>query len=199
MNRYMLGLLLACLWAQCENPSNWMQRLNVRVHDAISSAQSKSVKAQRVEDIFKPFLAVDLFTKKIIGRQQWLEASPSERALVQRQLYHVMLSDYSDAVVQTLAAMPKVHRVRYSGEDVASVVVMYRTNRDKNLLANFSLTCVGNAWNIDDVAVQGVRLTDLQQAKYKKILANGGVPALSRYLQDHMQRPAAEPLSGMPR
>lgn len=182
----LLAALVSCgqLYANsCPDARLWMEGLNQRVIDVVERSSSDEVKANMIADIFNPNLDVELFTKKIIGRAYWLEASETERKALQKNLYKVMLRDYTDAIVQTLAKRPEVHRIRAGDDDVSTTVtVVFHTRREKNLLANFSLKCKKDQWKIYDISIGGVRLTDLQQEKYKAVLRASGVSGLNKFL-----------------
>lgn len=176
--------------SSCPSPSAWMEGLNQRVIDAVSIEASDEKKAELVGKVFNPNLDVEMFTKKIIGRAYWKEASPTERKALQKNIYHVMLEDYTDAIVHTLAKKPTIHRVKAGDRDnMSAVTVAFHTKRDKILLAIFSLKCVGSHWKIYDISVQGVRLSDLQHEKFKSVLRSEGVKGLNQYLlnADHQQ------------
>lgn len=167
----------------CSDAEVWMENINDEIFKAIEADFSADRKAEIVGKVFKPHLDVELFTKKIVGRAYWSEASVSDRSLLQNNLYDVMLKDYTQAIVQTLAKKPYVYRVKAGdGEDMSTVTVLFHTQRGKNLLANFSLQCKQSQWKIYDISVEGVRLTDMQHEKFKKILRQSGVAGLNKFL-----------------
>lgn len=175
----MLNQAIACMDSKI-----WMDEINDQVIEVIKTPMPDEEKAQSIANIFKPKLDIELFTKKIVGRVYWQEASEADRKKLQKNLYHIMLKDYTEAIVQTLASKPKVHRVRKNSDnaDMNTVTVAFNTQRGKILLANFSLQCHGDEWKIYDISVEGVRLTDLQQSKYKSILSKSGIAGLNENL-----------------
>lgn len=175
--------LSAYVWASCPDPSQWMDAMNDRVITVIDGDDSDAVKAEKIATIFKPNLNIDMFTKKIVGRTHWQQATAQERAELQKKLYRVMLKEYTESMVQTLSKKPEVYRVRAGGVDnLTTVTVAFHTQREKILLANFSLQCMNSQWKIYDIMVSGVRLSDLQQEKFKEILKNRGISGLNDYL-----------------
>lgn len=193
MNKY-VWFFIGLLWSiqnlqanACPDPTVWMEGLNEKVIQAIAKNTNNKHKAKIIQSIFQPSLDVELFTKKIIGRSYWMEASPSDREALKKNIFNVMLHEYTQIVVETLARKPQVYRVRTTDDGKTMVTVLYRTQRDKNLLAIFSLTCYDTKWKIYDISVQGVRLSDLQQAKYNKVLSTSGISGLNSILEDQAQ------------
>jgi len=193
MNKY-VWFFIGLLWSiqnlqanACPDPTVWMEGLNEKVIQAITKNTTNKDKAKIIQSIFQPSLDVELFTKKIIGRAYWMDASPSDREALKKNIFNVMLHEYTQIIVETLARKPQVYRVRTTDDGKTMVTVLYRTQRDKNLLAIFSLTCYDTKWKIYDISVQGVRLSDLQQAKYNKVLSTSGISGLNSILEDQAQ------------
>ena len=173
--------LTAFIVADCSDPLVWMEDMNQKIIDAI---QHTSIEKQThaLNKILLPAVDHEAFVKKIIGRNAWLSATAEQRSEVTKLLSTVIFAEYINGIVTSLAVKPTIHRANLN--EVNIITVLYHTQRGKNLLVNFTLVCQENAWKVSEITMTGVRLSDIQQAKYHNVLAQAGVAGLIKNLSE---------------
>ena len=165
------------------------------VENVIQAAQSDpaaktgdvGAMAKVVEREFLPFTDFAHTTRLAVG-SAWQTATPEQRQQLVSQFTQLLVRTYALQLTQmsgqqvSFSYKPAARK----GSD-AVVAAQVRSGTDVNDV-QYRLAKADDGWRIYDIDMMGMWLIQLYQKQFATPLANGGIPALLKYLAEHNAR-----------
>jgi len=185
----------AAATAQVSLPADPNAFVKSAVENVIKASQADPVArtgdieatAKIVEREFLPFTDFARTTRLAVG-PAWQKATPEEREQLVAQFTQLLVHTYAVQLTQmsgqnvTFSYKPAVVK----GND-AVVVAQVKSGTDVTDV-QYRLYKTSAGWRIYDIDMMGMWLIQLYQKQFSTSLANGGIPALLKYLTEHNAR-----------
>lgn len=192
-------LLSSALYADdeplvCSNPVEAISGVVSDVQDALKTAcGKKDVTKQAIEDViletFVPSIDVELITKQVLGRQFWAKASEEQKARLEGLLKQLLARQYAEAFnCSYLGNEVEFFPIRGDVKRYTRVESSLQLNEKSNLLLRYALRCEDERWQVYDIVIDGLSLSQTYRSQFNRILQQGGIDVLNDYLDRKMNK-----------
>jgi phospholipid transport system substrate-binding protein len=178
----------------CSNPVEAISGVVDEVQVALKTVCGKEgVTKQDIEDViletFVPTIDVALITKQVLGRQFWTKASDEQKARLEGLLKQLLARQYAEAFnCSYLGSEVEFFPVRGEVKRYTRVESSLKLNEKSNLLLRYALRCEDERWQVYDIVIDGLSLSQTYRSQFNRILQQGGIDVLNDYLDRKMNK-----------
>ena len=142
-----------------------------------------------VLETFVPSIDVALITKQVLGRQFWTKASDEQKDRLESLLKQLLARQYAEAFnCSYLGNDWEFFPVRGEIKRYTRVESSLQLNEKNNLLLRYALRCKDERWQVYDIVIDGLSLSQTYRSQFNRILQQGGVDTLNDYLDRKMNK-----------
>lgn len=189
---YKLGMVLFCwLWgavACAAGPVAVLQTAANQMIAALAAHQSQlSSHPKLVNQIVRqnvvPYVDVNRMGGLVVGRANWMSATPSQRAQFISAFTELVINTYAAAFASYDGDQVMFYPLRTQPTNVAHVDSVIVRKNGQRIAISYDMNTVGGNWRIYDFSIEGVSIVQNYQSQFASTLANGGMPVLITRLQ----------------
>ena len=193
--------VLLCSWLYadddvlvCGNPVEAISSVVDEVQVALKKVCGKEgVTKKDIEGVvletFVPSIDVALITKQVLGRQFWTKASEAQKDRLEGLLKQLLARQYAEAFnCSYLGNELEFFPVRGEVKRYTRVESSLKLNEKNNLLLRYALRCEDERWQVYDIVIDGLSLSQTYRSQFNRILQQGGIDVLNDYLDRKMNK-----------
>lgn len=186
---------VADLQSACETPRGCIDALHSGLV-ALSLEENVTELSERYEHL-APLIATthDLpYIARFSVRRQWEDFSEETRERFVRSFITLSVMTYASRFVTLSQDTFRVLGVTETGSGRAQVQASIARDQRPDIPIDYLLRQDENGWRIVNVIADGVSDLALKRAEYQRVLAEGSVADLLKYLEDQIQAIEAPPV-----
>ena len=171
-----------------KDPSAWIVELmndtlnDIRKDPALVKADPTKVHTF-VNNRIMPVVDFEKMTRTAVG-PQWRQATASQRQQLQDGFRSLLTRVYSGAFSSVKDYKAELVPSRAAASSTPIIQTRMVSKTDKPISVEYRMQREGNTWKIIDVNVGGVWMEQNYHSQFAGVLANGGIPALIRSMND---------------
>ncbi|MCI5850124.1 MAG: ABC transporter substrate-binding protein [Sutterellaceae bacterium] len=173
-----------------KDPTEWIVGLmnqlldDIRKDPALKKANPEKVRTF-VTNRIMPEVDFARMTRTAVG-PQWRQATADQRAALQEGFQGLLTRVYSGAFSSVQDYHAEAVPARRPADASATAIVRTKlvSKTAKPVPVDYRLANKGGAWKVIDVNVSGIWLVQNYHSQFGSILANGGIPALVKAMND---------------
>ena len=171
-----------------KDPSAWIVELmndtlnDIRKDPALVKADPTKVHTF-VNNRIMPVVDFAKMTRTAVG-PQWRQATASQRQQLQDGFRSLLTRVYSGAFSSVKDYKAELVPSRAAASSTPIIQTRMVSKSDKPVSVEYRMQREGNTWKIIDVNVGGVWMVQNYHSQFAGVLANGGIPALFRSMND---------------
>lgn len=131
-----------------------------------------------VERHLVPSVDMHSMAGRVIGRQYWMEATPSQQSTFIGLFKQKILSTYASALTSYNQDRVLFYPMRQETNSYARVRSVIVRRSGQRIPVNYYLRYRNNEWKIVDFSVENVSIVDNYRAQYANTLSHGGLAHL---------------------
>ena len=170
------------------DPSAWLVELmnsvldDIRKDPALIKAEPTRIRSF-VDSRILPYADFLRMTRTAVG-PQWRQATGDQRQSLQSGFKELLTRVYSGAFSAVKDYRAELVPSREPLGDTPIIRTQLVSKTDKPVSVGYRMKKEEGAWKIIDVNVSGIWMVQNYHSQFGSILANGGIPALIRSLED---------------
>lgn len=187
-------LLLVCYIASATAIASPVDMLNQTANEMLSSLAKNKARLSSPNVIFSivqhtliPHIDLNRMAGSVVGRENWLNASASQRQTFIKEFTRLVTSTYSAALSSYDDDHVQFYPVRgdynTSNSLVVNSVIIRKTGQ--RISINYNVTRAGNSWKVYDFNIENISMVESYRSQFADILAREGMAGLNQQLIKH--------------
>ncbi len=158
--------------------------------EVCSNKSSTKVDVENViMETFIPSVDVALITQQVLGRQYLGKASDEEQQFLEDLLKKLLARQYAEAFnCHYLGRDMTFHPLRGEVKRYSRVDSNVQLDEKTSILMRYAVRCQEERWRIYDIVIDGLSLSQTYRSQFNRILQQGGVTALTSYLDRKLNK-----------